>query len=253
MVNIAAPPAYATVGMAAVLAGSVRAPLTSILLLFELTRDYRIVLPLMAAVGLSSWVMERLKPTPLQEPMVQATLDLNVEKNLEREILQQMPVAEAMHQPALMLLGSMSVLEAALALTTEQCRSALVVDDAEQLMGLVTLQDINRSLIRSETGLPSGQAPTQWLADICTRDILYAYPDEAIADALDRMGARGLHQLPVVARDNPYQVLGVLEQEGVDLACSLAATREVVRQHLALQVVTKELKELSMQHTVRAG
>jgi hypothetical protein len=67
------------------------------------------------------------------------------------------------------------------------------------------------------------------------------------------MGARGLHQLPVVARDNPYQVLGVLEQEGVDLACSLAATREVVRQHLALQVVTKELKELSMQHTVRAG
>ena len=252
MVNIAAPPAYATVGMAAVLAGSVRAPLTSILLLFELTRDYRIVLPLMAAVGLSSWVMERLKPTPLQEPMAQATLDLSVEKNLEREILQQMPVAEAMHQPTLMLLGSMSVLEAALALTTEQCRSALVVDDAEQLIGLVTLQDINRSLIRSETGLPSGHAPTQWLADICTRDILYAYPDEAIADALDRMGARGLHQLPVVARDNPYQVLGVLEQEGVDLACSLAATREVVRQHLALQVVTKELKELSMQHTVRA-
>lgn len=56
--HVASPPAYAMVGMAAVLAGSARAPLTSILLLFELTRDYRIVLPLMAAVGLSAWLVE---------------------------------------------------------------------------------------------------------------------------------------------------------------------------------------------------
>ena len=47
--QMAAPPAYAMVGMAAVLAASVRAPLTAILMLFELTRDYRIVLPLMAS------------------------------------------------------------------------------------------------------------------------------------------------------------------------------------------------------------
>ena len=56
--HVAGPPAYAMVGMAAVLAGSARAPLTSILLMFELTRDYRIVLPLMAAVGLSVWLVE---------------------------------------------------------------------------------------------------------------------------------------------------------------------------------------------------
>lgn len=56
--HVAGPPAYAMVGMAAVLAGSAKAPLTAILLLFELTRDYRIVLPLMAAVGLTVWLME---------------------------------------------------------------------------------------------------------------------------------------------------------------------------------------------------
>jgi H+/Cl- antiporter ClcA len=56
--RVAGPPAYAMVGMAAVLAGSARAPLTAILLLFELTRDYRIVLPSMAAVGLSVWLVE---------------------------------------------------------------------------------------------------------------------------------------------------------------------------------------------------
>lgn len=247
-VDIAAPPAYAMVGMAAVLAGSARAPLTSILLLFELTRDYRIVLPLMAAVGLSSWLMEILKPTPAQEPMLPATIDLNVEKNLDREILYQISVAEAMHQSALMLLASMSVLDAALALTNAKSRSALVIDDAQQLIGLVTLQDINRSLIRPQIEPQSNHVLIQKLADICTREILYAYPDEALADALDRMGARGLHQLPVVDRDNPYQVVGILEQEGVDLACSLATTKEVVRQHLGLEMVKKELSKIPLVH-----
>jgi CBS domain-containing protein len=140
-----------------------------------------------------------------------------------------------------MLLSSMPVLEAALAMTTNQSRSALVVDDGEQLVGLVSLQDINRSLIRAKTDFPTAQMPKLLLSDICTRDMVYAYPDEAIADALDRMAARGLHQLPVVKRDNPSQVLGVLEQEGVTLACSLAATREVLRQHLSLPTVTEEL------------
>ena len=252
MVNIAAPPAYAMVGMAAVLAGSVRAPLTSILLLFEMTRDYRIVLPLMAAVGLAVWLMERFKsPTPPQEPVLKATLGINVETNPEREILQQMPVVEAMQPPGLILLGSMSVLDAGFALTTDQCRSALVVDETEQLIGLVTLQDISRSLIRSEADFSTESSATQPLAEICTRDILYAYPDEAIADALDRMAARGLHQLPVVERDNPQQILGVLEQEGVNLACSLAATREVLLEHLTRSPVTKDLNQTSLEISLK--
>ncbi|MCO5554939.1 hypothetical protein L7F22_008478 [Adiantum nelumboides] len=54
--KVAVPQAYALVGMAATLAGVCQVPLTSVLLLFELTRDYRIIIPLMAAVGVSSWV-----------------------------------------------------------------------------------------------------------------------------------------------------------------------------------------------------
>ena len=73
---VAEAPAYAMVGMAAVLAGAARAPLTALLLLFELTRDIRIVLPLMAAAGLSALLVERwqgladpglLVPDPVEE------------------------------------------------------------------------------------------------------------------------------------------------------------------------------------------
>ncbi|CAI5496562.1 unnamed protein product [Closterium sp. Naga37s-1] len=55
-IQVAAPQAYAMVGMAATLAGVCLVPLTSVLLLFELTRDYRIILPLMAAVGIAAWI-----------------------------------------------------------------------------------------------------------------------------------------------------------------------------------------------------
>ncbi|CAO2178594.1 unnamed protein product [Urochloa humidicola] len=54
--DVASPQAYGLVGMAATLAGVCKVPLTSVLLLFELTQDYRIVLPLLGAVGLSSWI-----------------------------------------------------------------------------------------------------------------------------------------------------------------------------------------------------
>ncbi|KAK7258283.1 hypothetical protein RIF29_23854 [Crotalaria pallida] len=54
--EVASPQAYGLVGMAATLAGVCQVPLTAVLLLFELTQDYRIVLPLLGAVGLSTWV-----------------------------------------------------------------------------------------------------------------------------------------------------------------------------------------------------
>lgn len=237
--SIAAPPAYAMVGMAAVLASSVRAPLTSILLLFELTRDYRIILPLMAAVGLSVWLVERLRPT-VHHPVTTQPTELTVEPDENAEFLHKLPVLQAMHQDFLTLPSSLSVVQAGLALTRHQSRSALVIDEAEELAGIVTLQDINRAIGRLEQhplapGEPDNlmsSLSNQKLRDICTQDLLYAYEDEPIADAVARMAARGLRQLPVVERENPHHVVGLLEQERISLACSLAITRESLRPHL---------------------
>lgn len=238
--HIAAPPAYAMVGMAAVLAGSVRAPLTAILLLFELTRDYRIVLPLMAAVGLSVWLVERLKPTATQGLNLQQ-MGVNLEKDQHLEILKQMPVSAAMEKPPLMLSGSCNFLEAGLALTRERCRTALVIDAESQLIGLVTLQDINRAIARAQTDSVGNNLAAKTLESLCTKEILFAYQDESVAEALDRMAARGLHQLPVVERDNPHQVLGLLQQQGITLACDVAVTNETLNRYLLTVGETEEL------------
>lgn len=235
--SIAAPPAYAMVGMAAVLAASARAPLTAILLLFELTRDYRIILPLMAAVGLSVWLVERLKPiacTTAAQPT-----GLKVQPDLNTELMYQLPVFQAMHQDFLKLSASLPVIQAGLALTRNQAHSALVVDDADQLSGIVTLQDINRAIARWEQyaesqpeAEPIVSLTNQKVADICTHEVLFAYEDEPVSEAVARMAARGLRQLPVVDRTDPHQVLGMLDQERIHLACSLAVTRESLRPYL---------------------
>lgn len=240
--QMAAPPAYAMVGMAAVLAGSVRAPLTSILMLFELTRDYRIVLPLMAAVGLSVWLVERIKPTFNSNSNLQQ-IGLSVLKDEQAEIVQQILVEDAMQSYPKKLPATLGVLEAAMEMTRDRTRSALVIDDSEQLVGILTLEDINRALSLWQTHPNSpteiqDNLSSQNLIDICTTEILYAWQDEPLSEALDRMAVRGLHQLPVVARDNPDRILGLLEREQIALTCNLAVTRRALRHYLPVLPTT---------------
>jgi H+/Cl- antiporter ClcA len=256
---MAAPPAYAMVGMAAVLAASARAPLTAILLLFELTRDYRIVLPLMAAVGLSVWLVERMKPSATSDSHLQQ-LNLSVETDREQEILQQISVAEAMHQAPLILSATLPIWEAGLAMTRDRRRSALVVDETQKLVGIVTSEDISRAIshwehhrisVSNSSWVHSANEPNfslSQLFDICTTELLYTYPDELLSDALARMAARGLHQLPVVDRNNHEHILGLLEREQIGLTCNLELMRQAL--HQVLPVSPHSDLSLTMQQQV---
>ncbi|MFK0730561.1 MAG: chloride channel protein [Gloeotrichia echinulata HAB0833] len=240
--QMAAPPAYAMVGMAAVLAASVRAPLTAILMLFELTRDYRIVLPLMAAVGLSVWLIDRMKPTVNSNSNLQQ-IGLSELKDEKAEIMQQILVEEAMLSSVKKLPATLGILEAAVEMTHHQCRSALVIDEAERLVGILSLEDINYALSvwqnhQNSPGVIQSNLSSQTLIDICTTEILYAWGDEPLSEALDRMALRGLHQLPVVARDNPDLILGLLEREQIALTCNLAVTRQALRHYLPVLPTT---------------
>jgi H+/Cl- antiporter ClcA/CBS domain-containing protein len=225
---MATPPAYAMVGMAAVLAASVRAPLTAILLLFELTRDYRIVLPLMATVGLSIWLVETLQPsyqvvvdnaTPLPLPRPQTDLST-------------LTVEDAMHPVALQLPGTLSLLETGQILIQQRARLALVLDPQQQLVGIITLQDINRWIGRAKSEEEIQEIAHQPLQSVCTTEVVYAYPDELLIEAAGRMTTRGLQQLPVVSREAPQQVMGVIAEEDIRLAQTIARTRDVLHSHL---------------------
>ncbi|MGL5879368.1 MAG: chloride channel protein, partial [Xenococcaceae cyanobacterium] len=243
LIQIGPPAAYAMVGMAAVLAGSVRAPLTAILLLFELTRNYLIILPLMAAVGVSVWIVEQVKSKQVVQGLNLQQMGVNLEKQNELEILKQMPVRSLLDLCYVSLPASISLLEASHRMIQDRCHTALVLDEDEQLLGIVSLADLQRqltksmaqkSLVENETSDCTENEFERQLQDICTTEILYASENESVAQALERMAIRGLYLLPVVSLDNPRQVLGVIEKHRINLAAEIAVTQELLHRYLTV-------------------
>ncbi|KAL3700990.1 hypothetical protein R1sor_019012 [Riccia sorocarpa] len=284
--DVAAPQAYALVGMAAMLAGVCQVPLTAVLLLFELTRDYRIILPLMAAVGLSSWIastFQRKKPRDVQasvapssdktvpltdggeipqsdvfdlenkkyenlyDAQAQELCDLedslclaNVEVNEER-LAEEIPVAVAMRTRYAQLLGNASVQEATRVMLTEKEWCVLVLTEGRDLEGILTLADIQQEAEKAKRKGLQQEFFKRPIAGIWKSvaggqgKVLTVYPDMSLSDALRRMAGRGLRQLPVVARKPENQgqqmgshVVGLLDREGIKLACRVEATRRML-------------------------
>ncbi len=206
------PAAYAMVGMGAVLAASVRAPLTAILLLFEMTRDYHIALPVMAAVGLSIWLTEQSHP-PVIYPSAR-----------RRQEPKGVTVQEVMLPPSLLLPQDMPLREALERLLQQKCHSALVVDAQERLRGILTLEDLERALAQRE----ARELAELRVEQVSQAPVLTTFPDETVAVAAEPMYKYDLRQLPVVSREDPEQVVGLLDRERVLLSQEIESVRQVL-------------------------
>jgi CBS domain-containing protein len=136
-------------------------------------------------------------------------------------------VSEAMHPVPLQIPGAMPLLEAGTRLVGDRCRSALIMDD-ETIIGILTLQDFYRQLLKAKSEPSLETDLYQPVEKICTTEILYVYADELLSEAIGRMSARGLQQLPVVTREQPYRLLGLLDSEDIALAQTLAKVREAL-------------------------
>ena len=202
---VAEPPAYAMVGMAAVLAGSARAPLTALLLLFELTHDIRIVLPLMAAAGLSAALVERWQG--LADPGLLGP-DLLEEKR--RRQLTALSVRDAYEPEAPLVLPAALPAHEALGQLVESHSHCLVVADGPWVLGLVTLPDLQRAL-SSYQAADTDQNPTDQKTTTqeptaiptlksCRRGDLVWLPETAhLAQLEDQLTPNGLRQVPIFA------------------------------------------------------
>ncbi len=223
----AEPAAFAMVGMAAVLAGTVHAPLTAIILLFEMTNDYRIILPLMLAVAISLLVSQRVQRDSVYT-LALARKGIRLQRGRDVEVLDTITVAEIMRTDLETLLDSDPLSVAVDVFMKTRHHGLPVVDLAGDLVGILTMQDVERVQANEQKARTIGEA--------CTRDLLIAYPDETIGVALRRMGARDIGRLPVVARDNRRQLIGTLRRTDLVRAYDLALTRRATLRHSAQQV-----------------
>lgn len=233
---IGAPQEYAIAGMAAVMAGVVRAPITAVLIVFELTNDYRLILPIMLTTVVCVLASELFEPHGLY---IKSLIKKGVRLAFGREVdlMQGISVAEAMVSPAPSIAPDAPISEVRDSLRAQKTHSLCVVDEHGALVGMLTLTDLQRAYESGAGGLTA--------ADICTRNAIIADPQEPLWAAIRRMSAHDVGRLPVVERGTG-QLLGLIGRHGVVRAYNLAYARKLQDQHVA---ETVRLNTLTGGHT----
>lgn len=219
-------PAFAMVGMAAVLAGTVHSPLTAIILLFEMTRDYRIILPLMFAVIVSMLISQAIQRDSVYVHGL-ALKGIRLERGRDVEVLDTITVGEVMLKNPDTLHESEMLENAAKVFAETHHHGMAVLNDAGEFVGIMTIGDMDRTV-------KEGKVHT--VGEACVRNPLVAYPDEPLSVAIRRMGVRDVGRLPVVARDNPHQLLGSLRRSAIIRAYDAALTQREIMRHKVHQV-----------------
>ena len=232
----AAPAAYALVGMAAVFAAAARAPITAILIIFEMTQDYRIILPLMFATVVSTIIASRLDRESIYTlKLKRRGIDVTVRRDVD--LMSTIRVEEAMTPISQMVTvrPDTSLRELARIFQETFHHGLAVVDGDGHLYGVVTLADLER-IADSRLG--------GTVRDICTTRVRTAFPDETLRDALRHFGALDVGRIPVVDRADPQRVIGMLRRSDIIRAYSHAILDHQERQ--------QRLERLRLEHELKA-
>jgi chloride channel protein, CIC family len=197
----ASPGAYALVGMGAAFAGIIRTPMTSVVLVFEVTRDYTIIVPLMIANLVSYFVSRKIQSETLYEELArQDGIHLPIGGSHVRPDAR--VVGQVMHKPEEVLIATMTV-EEACTLADRSGLSTWPVADDRGLVGLVSAEALHRMKEEGKGAMRLGEA-------IDSASFPHLHSDQSLDLALERMGASGLRVLPVVSRFNMQEMLGVV-------------------------------------------
>ena len=218
------PGAFAIVGMAMVFATIARAPMTSVIIVFELTGNYELVLPLMLGAALATWAGERFHPANAYTiPLKQKGITLP--KNEDIDLLDTVEVIDVMQPIDGALRPWKTLAEASEYFDASSHHGAPVLNDQDQLVGIITLADIARA---------GGPSLSVTVSEAMSSEVITVTPDVPVSVALTRMSALGVGRLPVVSETNQRTVVGMFRRESVvkayDSALSMAKGRELYRE-----------------------
>ena len=196
----AGPGAYALVGMGAAFAGIIRTPITSVIMIFEMTRDYSIIVPLMIANLISYFISQRLQRQPIYEALAHQE-GVHLPSAELREQLSRLQVHSAIRrddQP----LSPDTDLQTATEFLRQKNLNAWPVARDGRLWGLLTAEMLSEGKAGSPTSV----------GDLFKSDrpIIHVHLDHPLSIALERMGSAHVEALPVVSRADVRKLLGIV-------------------------------------------
>jgi len=219
--------AYALVGMAAVFAATAHAPLTAVLILFELTGDYQIMLPLMLTVVIATMVAQRLLKGESIYTLKLTRRGVRLQRGRDVDVLESVLVDEVMTRSLKTIPVDLNLKELSEVFNRTRRHGLAVLDEQGELWGIVTVSDLERSI---NNGDPLSKTTVRKIAT--PREKLWVtYPEENIGQALNKMSRFGFGRLPVVSRDDPKHLVGLVQRRDIVSAYNLALTKRAEIQH----------------------
>lgn len=189
---VAGPGAYALVGMAAIVAAATHAPITAILIVFELTNDYKIILPLMITCIIATIVATRLRKESIYTlKLLRRGLDIH--KGQSIDVLQSQKVRDIMRTEFATVAIDAPLMSIVSRLMEQSGKSVFVLDRKQVLRGLVTLDEV-RPIISNTQSLESLLIAKDLMIE---EGFPIFHPDDSLADVMKRLSGH-VHEAPVV-------------------------------------------------------
>jgi len=207
--TIAAPPgAYALVGMGVIVAGTIHAPLSALLIIFEVTADYKIILPLMLGTVTSTLVARWLKKESIYTMKI-SLFSSRTSGGRNQDILQTHKIQQLVIHDAPALLDTTTFDKILDQLIESPYNSFPVIDRTKKVIGIITLRDLRPILFDREL------APLLLATDVMSENIFVLETDDTLGEGLDKMEIGDSELLPVVDSKKRMEYQGIVTREGI--------------------------------------
>ena len=200
--------AYALVACGAMVAATIQAPMSSILMIFELSNDYHIMVPLMTACVVAALTKRAFgSDSILTEVLTEKGVD--TEWSLERSWMRAVPVSRLPWRsvPSVHASAKLKALKDVYISSGKGC--VIVTDDADEMIGMVTFADLQSWL------LDSSADDLVVAEEVANKQVMTLSEDDSLLDAIDILDRATFEQMPVTDADNPRRVLGIVSRNAV--------------------------------------
>jgi CIC family chloride channel protein len=203
------PEAFALVGMAGLIAGSTHAPLTAVMIVFEMTSDYALILPLMLCGAIAYITARRLHPHSIYSEWLVRHGE-HITAGQDTAALERLKVQECYNRSPHVIADTATVRQIVQAIGAARQTEFPVLDGDHQLVGMITYDDLRTVIAQQDT-----LAPVVVASDLASAEFERVTPEDSLRTALQRLAVRGTHSLPVVDGDNPNRLLGLVTRQDI--------------------------------------
>jgi CIC family chloride channel protein len=197
--------AYALVGMGAFFVTVIRAPFTSIIMIFELTRDYNIILPLMIANVVAYNISSRYGKESIYERISDQD-GIHLPTREDNEVLETLTVEEAMVKDIVTFNANISIGEAYESVKREIISGYPVLRNG-RLIGMVSKSNLKAQVAKKNE--------LQHVEFICEKKVIKIYPDQSLLVAFHRLKRFQVSRLPVVSRLDDKKIIGIITAQDI--------------------------------------